>query len=169
MEIVDGYQPLELLLPYALYLQHVLLPKEPQQHNVYFGDKPAFQTELLASQRQHALHTILKLVAVMAEPMELASMLPQLVQQQQELADCNYVQTLLLQQQQVFQLTLDVSDLQQTHLAQHLELDVFHNLPVDPIQSKLAAFKELMEFASGPQQQQMRQQPHQLQHQVFAD
>ena len=76
---------------------------------------------------------------------------------------------LLLQQPQVFQLTLDVSDLQQPHPAQHLELDVFHNLPVDPTMSKLVAFKEPTEYVSGLQQQQPQQQPHQLQHQVFAD
>ena len=76
---------------------------------------------------------------------------------------------LLLQQQQVFQLTQDVSDLQQPHLAQHLELDVFNNLPVDPTMFKLVAFKEPTEYVSGLQQQQLQQQPHQLQHQVFAD
>ena len=137
MEIADGYQPLELQLLNALYILHVLLHQEPQQPNVYFGDQLAFQMELHASQRQHAHHTPLKLAAVMQELMEHASMLLQLAQPLQELADYNYVQMLLLQQPQVFQLTQDVSDSQQPHLAQHLELDVFHNLPVDPIQSKL--------------------------------
>ena len=80
MEIVDGYQPLELLLLNALYIQHALLQQEPQQHNVYSGDQLAFQMELLASQRQHAHHTPLKLVVVMQELMEHASMLHQLVQ-----------------------------------------------------------------------------------------
>ena len=169
MEIVDGYQLLELLLLNVLYILHVLLHKEPPQHNAYFGDQLVFQMELLASQRQHAHHTILKLVVVMQELMEHASMLPRLVQQQQELADYNYVLMRLLQQPQVFQLMLDVSDFLLQHLAQHLELDVSHNLLVDHTQSKLVVFKEQMEFVSGLQQQRMQQPPHQLQHQAFAD
>ena len=80
MEIVDGYQLLELLLLNVLYILHVLLQQVPQQHNVYFGDQLAFQMELLALQRQHAHHTPLKLVVVMQELMEHASMLLQLVQ-----------------------------------------------------------------------------------------
>ena len=76
---------------------------------------------------------------------------------------------LLLQQPQVFQLTQDASDLQLVHHAPHQEQPVFHNQPVDHTQSKLVAFKEQMESASGPQQQPLQQQLHQLQPRVFAD
>ena len=169
MEIADGYLLLELLRLNALYILHVLLLKELQQRNVYFGDQHAFQMEHLALLRPHAHHTILKLVAQMQELMEHASMWLQLVQQQQELADYNYVQMLLLQQLQVSQFIQDVSDFLLPLLAQHQELDVFHNLLVDLTQPKLVVFKELMEFAFGPQHRQMQQQQHQLQHQVFAD
>ena len=169
MEIADGYQLLELLLLNALYILHALLRKEQQRHNVYFGDQLVFQMELLASQSQHAHHTILKLVVVTQELMEHASMLPQLVQSLQELADYNYVQMPQLQQPQVYQLMLDVSDFLLQHLAQHLELDVSHNLLVDHTQSKLVVFKEQTEFASGLQQQRMQMPPHHLQHQAFAD
>ena len=169
MEIADGYHLQELLLPNVLYILHVQLHKELQQDYANFGDQLVFQMELLASQGQHAHHTLLKSVVQMQELMVHASMLPLLVHQQQELVDYNYVQMQLLQQPQVFQLTQDVSDFLHLHLAQHLELDVFHILLVDPTQSKLVVFKEQMEFVSGLQQQQIQQQVLQLQHQVFAD
>ena len=168
MEIVDGYQPLELLLLNVLYIHHVLLHKELQQHNANFGDQLAFQLELHASLRLHVLHTPLKSVVEMQELMEHASMLSQLVLLQ-EIADYNYAQMLPLQQQQVSQLTLDVSASQQLLLAQPQVLLVFHNLLVNPIQCRLVAYKELTEYASGPLQPQLQQQQHQLQLQVFAD
>lgn len=76
---------------------------------------------------------------------------------------------LLLQQPQVFQLTLDVSDSQPPQLAQLQEQPAFHNQLVDHTQSNLDASKELTEFASGPQQQPLQQPLHQLQHLVSAD
>ena len=98
------------------------------------------------------------------------SMLHQQAQQQQELADYNYVPMPLPQQHQVSQLTPDALDSQQQLLVQLQELAVFHRVLADLIQLKLAVFREQMEFASGPQQQQlMRQLPHQLQQQAFAD
>lgn len=169
MEIADGYQLLELPLLNVLYTQHALLLQELQQHNVYFGDQLVFQMELLALLEQHAHHTLLKLVAEMQELMEHAFMLPQQAQPLLELADYNYVQMLLLQQPQVFQLTLDVLDSQPPHHAPHQEQPAFHNQLVDPTLSSLVVFKEQMEFASGQQQQQLLQPLRQLQHQVFAD
>ena len=169
MEIADGYQLLELPLLNVLYTLHVLLLQEPQQHNAYFGDQLVFQMELLALPRQHAHHTLLKSLVEMQELMEHAFMLPQQAQPLLELADYNYVQMLLLQQRQVFQLTLDVSDSQPPHHAQLLEQPVFRNQLVDPTLSSLVVFKEQMEFASGQQQQQLLQPLRQLQHQVFAD
>lgn len=80
MEIVVGYQLLELPLLNVLYTQHVLLLQELQQHNVYFGDQLVFQMELLALPRQHAHHTLLKSVVEMRELMEHAFMLPQQAQ-----------------------------------------------------------------------------------------
>ena len=106
----------------------------------------------------------------MRELMEHVSMLPQLAQQLQELADYNYVPMPLPQQHQVSQLTPDALDSQQQLLVQLQELAVFHRVLADLTQFKLVVSKELMEFASGPQQQQlMRQRLHQLQQQVFAD
>ena len=125
--------------------------------------------ELHASLRLHAHHTPLKSDVEMQELMELASTLLPLVQPLQELADYNYVQMQLQQQQQAFQLTQDVLDLQQLHHAQLQEQPVFHNQHVDHTQSKLVVFKEQTEFASGLQQQQLQQQRHQLQLRVFAD
>ena len=125
--------------------------------------------ELLASLRLHAHHTPLKSVVEMQELMEHASTLLPLVQPLQELADYNYVQMQLQQQQQVFQLTQDVSDLQQLHHAQLQEPDAFHNLLADHIQFKPDVSKEQTEYASGPQLQQLRQQRHQLQLQVSVD
>ena len=168
MEIVDGYQLLELQLLNVLYILHVLLHKELQQHNVYFGDQLVFLLELHALQRQLVHHIQLKSDVEMQELMEHASTLPQLEQPLQELADYNYVQMQLQQQQQAFQLTLDVSVSQQLLHAQLQEQPVFHNLHVDHTQSKQDVFKELMEYASGQPQQQLQQQLHQLQHQVFA-
>ena len=75
----------------------------------------------------------------------------------------------LQQQQQVFQLTLDVPVSQQPLHAQLQEQLVFHNLLADHTQSKPVVFKEQTEFAPGLQQQQLQQQQHQLQQQVFAD
>ena len=169
MEIADGYQLLELPLLNVLYIPHVAWPKELQQHNVYFGDQLVFQMELLALPRQHAHHTLLKSVVEMQELMVHASTLPHLVQPLQELADYNYVLMLQLQHPQVFQHTQDVSVFQLLHHAPHQEQHVFHNLLVDPTQCKLVVFKELTEFASGPQQQPLQQPLHQLQHQVSAD
>ena len=80
MEIVDGYQLLELPLLNVLYIPHVAWPKELQQHNVYFGDQLVFQMELLALPRQHAHHTLLKSLVEMQELMEHAFMLPQQAQ-----------------------------------------------------------------------------------------
>ena len=101
--------------------------------------------------------------------MEHASMLPQQAQPQQELADYNYVPMPQPPQQQVSQLTPDALDSQQPQHAQLQEQAVFHKVPVDHTQSKQDVFKELMEFVSGPQQQQLQQQQHQLAHQAFAD
>ena len=169
MEIVDGYQPLELPLLNVLYTHHAPLPKELQQHNVYFGDQLVFQTEHHALPRPHAHHIQLKSDALMQELMEHASMLPQQAQPQQELADYNYVPMPQPPQQQVSQLTPDALDSQQPQHAQLQEQAVFHKVPVDHTQSKQDVFKELMEFVSGPQQQQLQQQQHQLAHQAFAD
>ena len=169
MEIVDGYQLLELPLLNVLYILHVLLHKELQQHNVYCGDQLAFLMELHVSLRQLVHHIPLKSVVEMQELTEHASTLPPLVQPLQELADYNYVQMQLQQQQQAFQLTQDVLDSQQLLHAQLQEQLVFHNQHVDHTQSKLVVFKEQTECASGRQQQQLQQQQHQLQHQVFAD
>ena len=169
MEIVDGYQPLELPLLNVLYTHHAPLPKELQLHNAYFGDQLVFQMEHHASQRPHAHLTLHKSDAPMQELMEHASMLPQLVQPPQELADYNYVPMQQLQQHQVSQPTQDALDSQQQLLVQLQELDVFHKVPVDHTQPKQDVFKELMESASGPQQQQLQLQQHQLAHQAFAD
>ena len=169
MEIVDGYQLLELLMPNALYLHIVLQLKELLLHNAYFGDPIAFQTELLALLRQHAHHILLRLVVQMQEQMEYATMLLLQVQKLQEFADYNNVLMQLLKQPQVYPLTLDVSHILLQHLVQHQVLDVFLYLNVDHIQSKLDVFKELMAYAFGQYQKQLLQQQLQLQQQVFAE
>ena len=97
------------------------------------------------------------------------SILPQQAQQLQELVDYNYVPMPLPQQHQVSQLTQDALDSQQQLLVQLLELPVYHKAPVDLTQYKLVVFRELMESAYGPQQQQLQQQQLHLQPQVFAD
>ena len=169
MEIVDGYQLLELLMLNALYLHNVLQLKELLLHNAYFGDQIAFQTEQPAFLRQHAHHILLRLVVQMQEQMAYATMLLRLEQILQELVDHNNVLMPLLKQPQVYPLTLDVSHILLQHLAQHQVLDVFLYLNVDSIQSKLDVSKELMAYAFGQYQQQLLQQQPQLQQQVFAE
>ena len=96
METVDGYQPLEQLLLLVLSTQIALLLQEQRQFNVKLGDQLAYQMEQLAFQNLPAHHIQLKLDVVMLVLMVYASGSPQLEHKQQELADFNYVQMLLL-------------------------------------------------------------------------
>ena len=95
METVDGYQPLEQLLLLVLSTRIALLLLEQQQPNVKLGDLLAYRMVPLASPDPLVHHIQLKLLAVIQEPMVHASGSPQQGQQQQELADSNYVQMLL--------------------------------------------------------------------------
>ena len=57
MEIVDGYQPLDLLLLLVPYLQIARLQQELQLHSAKLGDQLAFLMVQLVSQNQLAQHT----------------------------------------------------------------------------------------------------------------
>ena len=91
MEIVDGYLQLEQLLLHVHYTLTVQLQQGQQLRNAKLGDQHAYQMAQLAYQNQLVHRIQLKLPVEMLELMEHVFGLLQLVQQQPELADFNYV------------------------------------------------------------------------------
>ena len=153
MEIVAGYQLLELLLPLVLYSLIVQQPQEQRQLNAKLGDLLAYRTAQLASLNPLALHIQHRLLAVMLELMVLASGWHLLEHQQQEPADYNYA----LMPLPTRVLIQDVLHSQLQLPAQLLEQLAFPNQHVPHTQSKQGVFREQTVFASGLQLQQLLQ------------
>ena len=169
MEIVVGYLLKVLLLLHVPYIHHVLLLMELQHPNVPFGEQLVYLMEFPVSQNLLVNYIIHKLLVLMQELMEYASMLFQQAQIQLDTVDYNCAQMLQQQPLQVLLHILDVSVLLQLHLVQHLKQDVFHKALVDRMVFRQVVLWEQMEYAFGQQQWLMKQQQLQLAPKVFVD